>query len=174
MKSPALKIILGAIAVLLALAVVVPNLLRSRMTADPPPGATGAWYVRTINTAQVIYATMYEKAGYAPNLSRLGGWPEGPCGPEHACLLDRVLGCPEGTGLGWCSYGLYRYNIQSGSSEPPYKDYWVTATPLDPNSELRTYCSTSSDPVPRSIKIAPLTTPFTLEECLAVPYLPDG
>jgi hypothetical protein len=172
-KTP-LKILLGMVLLLLALAILIPNLLRSRMAADPPPGATGAWYVRTINTSQVTYSMTYEKVGYAPNLSRLGGWPEGPCSSEQACLLDRILGCPEGTGLAWCTQGLYRYNVQSSSTMPPYKDYWVTATPVESASELKTYCWSSAEPGMRFIKITPLAKPFTLEECLAVPYDPDS
>src|SRR5215472_11024706 len=94
------KVVSGIVIVLLALAVLIPNLLRSRMVGDPPPWGQGAWNVRTINTAQVTYATNFEKIGYAPNLAVLGPANPGECGPQHACLLDPKLACTEGSGQG--------------------------------------------------------------------------
>jgi len=175
MKSPALKIVLGAVAILLALAMVaLPNLLRSRMTADPAsPAAAGVWYVCTINTSQVMYFTTYEKVGYAPNLAVLGPAENGQCNPEHACLLDSVIACPQGTDQEWCTKGLYRYNVQSSSTEPPYKDYWVTATPIKASPNLKNYCSTE-DAVIRIESGTPLKRPYTRDECLAVPPDPNG
>lgn len=172
-KAPYLKISLG-IVVVLALAIVILNLHRSRMTADPAPGQEGVWNVLTINTAEITYAINYEKIGYAPNLVVLGPAPTTrDCGPEHACLLDNVVACPEGIGQGWCVKSGYRYNIQTSSTEPPYKDYWVTATPIQANPKLKNYCSTE-DAVVRIESGAPRNRPYTRDECLAVPPDPNG
>jgi hypothetical protein len=48
--------------------------------------------LRTINTAEVTYATAYPTEGFAANLAALGG--AAPCGPAAvgaACLIDEVL-----------------------------------------------------------------------------------
>lgn len=173
-KALFLKIVPGIVVVLIVLGVLIPNLHRSRMTADPPLGGAGEWNVLTINTAEVTYATFYEKIGYAPNLAVLGPAPTTrDCGAEHACLLDNVVACPGGIGRGWCVKSGYRYNIQSSSSEPPYKDYWVTATPIQADPKLKNYCSTE-DAVIRIEPGASLKRPYTRDECLAVPPDPNG
>src|SRR4051812_25990432 len=110
--------------ILIATAIMIPNLLRSRMSDIGNPGAR---MVSVINTSQIMYSTTYERVGYAPNLAALGP-AGGACNAMHACLLDSSVACPQGKGLEWCTYGSYRFNVQSSSTEPPYKDYWVTAT----------------------------------------------
>jgi len=163
-----------AMAVLLALAIVIPNLQRSRMSGPPTPGAST---VRTLNTSEITYATTYPLQGYAPNLAVLG--PDAAdysqCRPTQtrACLVDPKLACPSGIGTAWCRDGLYRYNIQSSSTEPPYKDYWITATPVQANPKFRNYCSLS-DAVMRSEQGVPLSRPYTLEECQALSYDPGS
>jgi hypothetical protein len=171
-----LKIALGMVVVSLALAVLIPNLLRSRMTADPAtPAAAARMTVNSINLAEITYATNYEKIGYAPTLAVLGPAGAGECSPEHACLLDAKLACSEGSGQGWCAYDGYRFNIQTSSSEPPYKEYWVTATPMQVSPKLRNYCSTSIDDAAIHMEsAAPLRCPYTREECLALPTDANG
>jgi hypothetical protein len=172
-KTPFLKIVLGIVVVLLALVILVPNILRSRMTGDPPPGGAGGWNVRSINTAEITYAMNFEKVGYAPDLAVLGPAGTRECSPEHACLLDFKLACPEGIGNGWCVKDGYRFNIQSSSKQPPYKDYWVTATPIEANPKLKNYCSTEDAVIHRE-SAAPLKQPYRREECLAVSPDPNG
>jgi len=169
-KSRFLKSILGLIVVLTLFAILIPNLLRSQMTADPAPGQVGVWNVRTIATAEITYATNYEKMGYAPTLAALGPAGNGECGPEHACLLDSHVGCPQDTGQEWCVYEGYRFNVQTGSNESPYKDYWVTATPIEANPKLKNYCTTETAII-RMGSTEPLSHPYTREECLALPPL---
>src|SRR6266567_9282250 len=172
-----MKILIGAgvtIVVLLALGIVIPNLFRSRMIGDH--GMPGASMVRTINTTQVTYSTYYPDQGFAPNLAVLG--PDVPdysqCNATQtrACLLDQKVGCSSGVGTAWCEdgRGLYRYNLQSSSTKPPYRDYWITATPVHANPGLKNYCSLS-DAVVRWERAAPLSRPYTLEECQALPEL---
>ena len=171
------KIFIGiavTMAVLLSLAIVIPNLQRSRMSGPPTPGAST---VRTLITSQIVYSTTYPDQGYAPSLAVLG--PDIPdfsqCHPTktHACLVDLKIACPSGIGTAWCAKGLYRYNIQSSSTEPPYKDYWITATPVQTNPKFRNYCSLS-DAAVRSEQGAPLSRPYTLEECQALSYDPSS
>lgn len=92
------KIFIGvtvAIAVLLALAIVIPNLQRSQIS--PGHGAQPQQTIRSLNTTQVSCLMTYPKLGYAPNLAVLG--PDAAnysqCHPTQtlACLVDPKLAC---------------------------------------------------------------------------------
>ena len=75
--------------ILIIAAIAIPNLLRSRMAANE---ASAVGSLRTINTAEVTYATAYPANGFAAGLGNLGG--AAPCGPATAataCLIDEVL-----------------------------------------------------------------------------------
>ncbi|MBV8207493.1 MAG: prepilin-type N-terminal cleavage/methylation domain-containing protein [Acidobacteria bacterium] len=73
--------------ILIIAAIAVPNLLRSRMAANE---ASAVGTIRTINTAQVTYASTYPSTGYTA-LSSLGG--ASPCtpGPTSACIIDPTV-----------------------------------------------------------------------------------
>jgi len=149
--------------IVVALAIVISNVLKGLDTKDDST-------FRTVHIAEETFAHTYPEIGYARNLTVLGnGRP--PCTPSHACLLDNVLACPEGTRAGWCSRGGYRYNVQSNSNRPPYKDYWLTATPIERDPKLKNYCMGSDGRV-RVGGSQPLKGPYTLEECLALPIDP--
>jgi len=78
--------------ILIIAAIAIPNLLRSRMAANE---ASAVGSLRTINTAEVTYATTYQAQGFAV-LANLGG-PAGACATATgatsttACLIDGVL-----------------------------------------------------------------------------------
>ena len=75
--------------ILIIAAIAIPNLLRSRMAANE---ASAVGSLRTINTAEVSYATSYPAQGFAAALTNLGG--AAPCGPATSttsCLIDEVL-----------------------------------------------------------------------------------
>ena len=75
--------------ILIIAAIAIPNLLRSRMAANE---ASAVGSLRTINTAEVTYATSYPTEGFAVNLGALGG--AAPCTTAvlaAACLIDEVL-----------------------------------------------------------------------------------
>jgi type IV pilus assembly protein PilA len=79
--------------ILIIAAIAIPNLLRSKMAANES-SAVGS--LRTINTAEVTYATAYPNTGYSLTLGQLGG-PAASCAgaafaaPANACLIDDVL-----------------------------------------------------------------------------------
>src|SRR6202020_1520964 len=129
------KKIFGVIGLLLLLTIILLRLFSSFKN----PTTRRASVIRTIHTAEATYHTSYPPVGYAPNLWVLGPADSRNCDSSHACLLDAVVSCSTGTGQGWCRKGLYRYNIQSSSTKAPYKDYWLTATPIDATSKLRSY-----------------------------------
>jgi type IV pilus assembly protein PilA len=75
--------------ILIIAAIAIPNLMRSRMAANE---ASAVGSLRTINTAEVTYATTYPAEGFAANLAALGG--AAPCTTAlvtGACLIDDVL-----------------------------------------------------------------------------------
>jgi type IV pilus assembly protein PilA len=77
--------------ILIIAAIAIPNLLRSKMAANES-SAVGS--LRTINTAQVTFATAYPSLGYAQTLQALGGTPAqctAGAAPANACLIDNVL-----------------------------------------------------------------------------------
>jgi prepilin-type N-terminal cleavage/methylation domain-containing protein len=75
--------------ILIIAAIAIPNLLRSRIAANE---ASAVGSVRTINTAEMTYASTYPNYGFAP-LTNLGGALGTTPGPVTALLLDPVLGC---------------------------------------------------------------------------------
>jgi hypothetical protein len=166
------KIFLRAAGTITLLLIVVAILItrKGQMSLPSTPGAST---IRTINTSEVTFASIYPAVGYAPNLSVLGPADSSNCDSSHACLLDNVVACAAGIGQGWCRKGLYRYNVRSSSSVPPYKNYWVTATPIDARSERRSYCSLS-DAVMRSEPGVSRSRPYTLEECRNLPRDPGS
>ena len=56
--------------ILIIAAIAIPNLLRSRIAANE---ASAVGSLRTINTAEVTYASTYPSAGFATDLGTLGG-----------------------------------------------------------------------------------------------------
>jgi type IV pilus assembly protein PilA len=76
--------------ILIIAAIAIPNLLRSKMAANES-SAVGS--LRTINTAEVTYATAYPNTGYSNTVGNLAG--AAPCVTATtiaACLIDNVLG----------------------------------------------------------------------------------
>ena len=78
--------------ILIIAAIAIPNLLRSRMAANE---ASAVGSLRTINTAEVTYATTYPSIGFAA-LASLGG-ASATCATSTgatsagACLIDATL-----------------------------------------------------------------------------------
>jgi len=76
--------------ILIIAAIAIPNLLRSRMAANE---ASAVGSLRTINTAQVTFATTYPAVGFT-TLAALGG-TSAQCTAgatsTNSCLVDNVL-----------------------------------------------------------------------------------
>jgi hypothetical protein len=157
--------------VLMFAAVLIPNLLRARISANESAAAST---MRTINTAQVTYATTYPEQGYARDLATLGGDCNSGGSAEHACLLDRQLGSSRCTSGVWCQKGAYQFTVSSNCGAPNFgaqqgtenacAEYVAVATPINSNSGRRSYCSVS-DAVIRSRSGGPMLRPPTAEEC---------
>ncbi|HWX53886.1 MAG TPA: DUF4190 domain-containing protein [Verrucomicrobiae bacterium] len=149
-----------ALAPLIIAAIAIPNLLKARSAANESAAAAT---VRTINTSQATYSTMYPAAGYAPNLETLGPGPTANCTDSgtaaHACLIDRSLACSSSV---WCLKGSFKYSVV-GVGSPTPSDYVITATPVDSRRAERSYCSTAEGIV--RYKRGVVLAPITLEEC---------
>jgi type II secretory pathway pseudopilin PulG len=156
-------------AILVVAAIAIPNLLRSRMAANE---ASAVGSVRTVNTAQITYATVYPKRGYAPNLATLGPDPRAPSAPsvDHASLIDDSLANASCTADAWCTKSGFRFRVTSVCKQHLCEEYVVVATPVDSNTGARSFCSTS-DGVIRLNLGPPLTSPVSVSECKAWPPL---
>jgi hypothetical protein len=154
---------LDAGVVLVVAAIAIPNLLRSRMAANE---ASAVGSVRTVNTAQVVYATNYPKRGFAPKLASLGPDPRGPNAesPEHANLIDATLGNATCTAGAWCTKSGYNFRLTAECKQQSCTDYVVVATPFDTNTGTRSFCSTS-DGVIHIQAGPPLTASMSAAEC---------
>jgi prepilin-type N-terminal cleavage/methylation domain-containing protein len=73
--------------ILIIAAIAIPNLLRSRIAANQ---ASAVGSLRTINTAQITYASTYN-TGYSPDLVSLGPGTGTTPTPSEAGLIDSVL-----------------------------------------------------------------------------------
>ncbi len=80
--------------ILIIAAIAIPNLLRSKMSASDSAAAST---LRTLNTAQVTFATAYPSVGYAASFTLLGPNPTaglcdsltGACGGNNCWHRDR-------------------------------------------------------------------------------------
>jgi len=115
-----LLIVVAIILVIAAMA--IPNLLRSKMSANE---ASAVSSMRTIATAQTTYAISYPADGYADTLTKLaapsGG---GSVDSNHAGLLDWVLGCASQP----CTKSGYQFSIVNTVGSP-INAYEITAVP---------------------------------------------
>jgi prepilin-type N-terminal cleavage/methylation domain-containing protein len=131
--------LLIVVAIILIIAsIAIPNLLRARMNANETSAVAA---VRTINTAQIEYNSMYPTVGFAPTLAALGGTSCAPPSPTSACLIDSQLA--SGTKNG------YAFSL-TGVTGTPAATYQIIASPISPNQTgVRYFCS-FADAVPRS------------------------
>src|ERR1700756_3861872 len=92
--------------ILIIAAIALPNLLRSKMAANESSTISS---LRTINTAEVAYFTLYPSVGYSPDLASLGGTPAAcataaGANPGGACIIDEVLALATSTGTAKSGY----------------------------------------------------------------------
>ncbi len=74
--------------ILIIAAIAIPNLLRSRIAANE---ASAVGSMRTINTAEITYASTYPSVGYSPDLVSLAGSTCSAPTSTAACLIDATL-----------------------------------------------------------------------------------
>lgn len=120
--------------ILIIAAVAIPNLLRSKIAANESSAVSS---VRTINTAEVTYASSWG-AGYAPTLASLSG--SSPCTmavSTAACLIDPLLGVAPFTKSGYV-FAAKGNNLAGGI----LNGFEVNATPVTVDvTGKRAFCS---------------------------------
>ncbi|MGH9601579.1 MAG: prepilin-type N-terminal cleavage/methylation domain-containing protein [Terriglobales bacterium] len=122
--------------ILIIAAIAIPNLLRSRMSANE---ASAISSLRQINTAQTTYSINYPTIGYADALTKLAEPPVGtPVSPSNAGLVDWVLGCASQP----CRRSGYDFTIIAAPGTPIINNYSATAVPAVPGQTgVRGFCS---------------------------------
>ena len=150
---------------LIAAAVIMPNLIKSRSAANEAVAVGG---IRTVNTAERTYKVTYPAKGYAPSLASLGPPADGKCAgagsPGHACLLDSTLGNSSCMAGNWCMKDGYRFILKGTCIQESCQNYVVTATPASAGNGSKSFCSVT-DAVIRMHIGEPLTAPVSWGEC---------
>ncbi len=127
--------LLIVVAIILVIAAMsVPNLVKSRLSANE---ASAVSALRSINTAQTTYSITYPTVGYADNLSKLAAPAGGnPVNANNAGLLDWVLGCANQP----CNKSGYKFAIINPVGNP-VAGYETTGTPITPGTTgIRGFC----------------------------------
>jgi len=117
--------------ILIIAAIAIPNLLRSRIAANQ---ASAVGSLRTLNTAEITYATTYN-TGYSATLGDLGPNSAGSNPVATAAgLIDEVLsGSAAGQATATTSAKRgYQFLYSPGATDSSgrYNTYGITATPV--------------------------------------------
>jgi len=140
--------------ILIIAAIAIPNLLRSRIAANQ---ASAVGSLRTLNTAEVTYATTYN-SGYSSTLGDLGPASAGTNVPNAtaAGLVDEVLSGMANTSGGGStatqsSKSGYQFTYSAGVTDNTGKInvYSITATPLTQGTTGTNYYYTDQSGVIR-------------------------
>jgi type IV pilus assembly protein PilA len=126
--------------ILIIAAIAIPNLMRARMSANE---SSAAGSIRTINTAEVSYATAYPTVGFT-GLTALGG-PAGSCTPSSTtgCFIDSFLANSASTAPGKDGY---TFTVTAATAT-----YTSLATPVNLNtSGTAAFCSDQSGVIYRN------------------------
>jgi prepilin-type N-terminal cleavage/methylation domain-containing protein len=126
--------------ILIIAAIAIPNLLRSRIAANE---ASAVGSLRTINTAEVTFASTYPTNGFATSLGQLG--PGATAGNQvastsNACLLDSVLGnSAASASAGQNTKSGYLFSVTTPSTTAPVSFYSSNANPVTVNQTGNRY-----------------------------------
>jgi prepilin-type N-terminal cleavage/methylation domain-containing protein len=137
-----IELLIVVVIVLVIAAVAIPNLLRSRMSANE---ASAVASVRTIITAEIVFSTTYT-VGFSGNLPSLGdGGATANCIPpaipsaNSACLIDPILA--GGTKSGYS----FTYLPTGGTANTTY--YTLNADPIAAGFGQRHFYTDATDVV---------------------------
>ena len=124
--------------ILIIAAIAIPNLLRSRIAANE---ASAVGSIRTLNTAQVTYASSYPDCGFT-SLSNLGGSGGSSTG---AGLIDSVLASGTKSGYSFTSTPSGGSGTCGGTGgATPNSTYALTGVPVSAQTGQRGFYSDQS------------------------------
>jgi prepilin-type N-terminal cleavage/methylation domain-containing protein len=133
--------------ILIIAAIAIPNLLRSRISANE---ASAVASLRTLNTAQATYQSNYNS--YASTFAELGPNANNSGDSTAANLVDNVLGCGSAT----CSKSGYTFSINAtAGSNGGYGAYALNANASNEGSTGIRYFFTDNSFVIRVNNSAP-------------------
>ncbi|MBZ5511087.1 MAG: prepilin-type N-terminal cleavage/methylation domain-containing protein [Acidobacteriia bacterium] len=119
--------------ILIIAAIAIPNLLRSRIAANE---ASAVGSIRTINTAEVTYASTYPNMGFG-GLPQLGPSADGTVTSAAGGLIDSVLASSVKSG--------YVFAVVTGTaSGGVVPSYAVNGDPQNSQTGQRHFCSDQS------------------------------
>lgn len=125
--------------ILIIAAIAIPNLLRSRISANE---ASAVASIRAISTAQISYATTYPQLGFADSLEKLGPGKSDQPTPDAANLIDPALARGEKSGY---KFTLTSAKGSGSSKEGANNTFTIMAEPTSPGQTgIRTFCSNQS------------------------------
>jgi type IV pilus assembly protein PilA len=116
--------------ILIIAAIAIPNLLRSRMAANE---ASAVGSLRTINTAEITYSTVYPSIGFAVLTSLGGAAPCTSATSTAACLIDNVLSAASTS-----TKSGYSFTVAAGTGTPAVT-YTSNASPSVPGQSGQRY-----------------------------------
>src|SRR6266404_1907023 len=135
-----IELLIVTVIILVIAAVAIPNLMRSRMSANE---ASAVASVRTLITAEIVYSSTYT-VGFSVDLPSLGdGGTPANCSPpaapgaNSACLIDATLG--SGTKSGY----VFTYAAAGGSGTN--STFTLNADPVSPGSGQRHFYTDATD-----------------------------
>ena len=144
--------------ILIIAAIAIPNLMRSKMSANQSGGAAT---VRTLITDAILYSNTYATNGYPASISVLGNAGVTPCvaGPLSACMADAVLACAAQP----CAKDNYQYSLTGigPGGAAANTDFVAFGTPVGPSAGLINYCATAEGVVRYQSVAAPPTAAIT-------------
>ena len=134
-----IELLIVTVIILVIAAVAIPNLLRSRMSANE---ASAVASMRTIITAEIVFSSTYT-IGFSANLPSLsdGGTPANCIAPttptaNHACLIDSNLAGGSKSGY------LFTYTTGGGATNSTYT---VNADPISSGLGQRHFYTDATD-----------------------------
>ncbi|HLJ85211.1 MAG TPA: DUF4190 domain-containing protein [Candidatus Angelobacter sp.] len=166
-------LIMGYISIVIPLALLGGVLILRPGTVKFKAGESASLVtVRAINAAEAAYSINSPSKGFAPDLATLGRITKQGCqgrGDDYACLLSIKLMRADCSGANWCKLEGYQYNVSSRELGNSVSDYVVSAVPVTASSGSYNYCSTSNGVVHFN-KMGSRISPYTREECIALPF----
>ena len=132
-----IELLLVVAIILIIAAIAIPNLLRSRIAANE---ASAVGSIRTINTAEIIYASAYPNVGFASSLTKLGPDSAGAGGTSASSgLIDSVLGCAAQP----CTKSGYSFKVTAPAGTM-VTTYTTNGDPQNSQTGQRHFCSDQS------------------------------